>query len=188
MTRTRDLPVFPLAPGARSARGVSRRVPSPVRDRGRATGRWAPHRVVTLGCDKNTVDSERMMAALVGHGASVSSDVDGADVVIVNTCGFIQAAKEQSIETILDACALKASGEIEAVVAVGCMVQRHGEEMGPGDARGRPVPRPDRADDARARASPARLPRGGRAGGSTDGASPARALHGDAAHLLFEDQ
>jgi ribosomal protein S12 methylthiotransferase len=70
-----------------------------------------------------------MMAALVGHGAQVSSEVDGADVVIVNTCGFIQAAKEQSIETILEACALKESGDLRAVVAVGCMVQRYGDEL-----------------------------------------------------------
>jgi ribosomal protein S12 methylthiotransferase len=70
-----------------------------------------------------------MMAALVGNGARVSSDVDGSDVVIVNTCGFIEAAKEQSIETILEACDLKATGGVKAVVAVGCMVQRYKEEM-----------------------------------------------------------
>jgi ribosomal protein S12 methylthiotransferase len=85
--------------------------------------------LVTLGCDKNTVDSERMMAALVGHGARVSGDLDGADVVIVNTCGFIEAAKEQSIETILEACEMKARGEVRAVVAVGCMVQRYKQEL-----------------------------------------------------------
>ncbi|MGD2120297.1 MAG: 30S ribosomal protein S12 methylthiotransferase RimO [Gemmatimonadota bacterium] len=85
--------------------------------------------LVTLGCDKNTVDSEHMMAALVGQGARVSSEVEGSDVVIVNTCGFIQAAKEQSIETILEACDLKAVAGVKAVVAVGCMVQRYKEEM-----------------------------------------------------------
>jgi ribosomal protein S12 methylthiotransferase len=85
--------------------------------------------LVTLGCDKNTVDSERMMAALVGHGARVSSDVDGAEVVIVNTCGFIQEAKEQSIETILEACELKSAGALKAVVAVGCLVERHKAEL-----------------------------------------------------------
>jgi ribosomal protein S12 methylthiotransferase len=96
-----------------------------------ATGPYDGPRIalVTLGCDKNTVDSERMMAALVGHGAQVSSDVEGADVVIVNTCGFIQAAKEQSIETILEACELKEEGALKAVVAVGCMVQRYGAEL-----------------------------------------------------------
>jgi ribosomal protein S12 methylthiotransferase len=70
-----------------------------------------------------------MMAALVGHGARVSSDVEGSDVVIVNTCGFIDAAKEESIETILEACGLKEAGEVKAVVAVGCMVQRYKAEM-----------------------------------------------------------
>ena len=85
--------------------------------------------LVTLGCDKNTVDSERMMAALLGHGAHVSSDVDGADVVIVNTCGFIQEAKEQSIETILEACDLKERGLLKAVVAVGCLVQRYKQDL-----------------------------------------------------------
>jgi ribosomal protein S12 methylthiotransferase len=85
--------------------------------------------LVTLGCDKNTVDSERIMAALVGHGARVSAELAGAQVVIVNTCGFIEAAKQQSIETILEACELKSSGDVRAVVAVGCMVQRYKEEL-----------------------------------------------------------
>jgi ribosomal protein S12 methylthiotransferase len=127
--RVRDLPVFPLSPGP-----VRPDVPADV-----AAVRFAPEPVgaadgprialVTLGCDKNTVDSEHMMAALVGHGARVSSEVDDADVVIVNTCGFIQEAKEQSIETILEACQLKAEGRLKAVVAVGCMVQRYGAEL-----------------------------------------------------------
>ena len=85
--------------------------------------------VVTLGCDKNTVDSEHMMAALVSAGARVTSDVETADIVVVNTCGFIDAAKEQSIDTILNACALKERGQVKAVAAVGCMVQRYREEM-----------------------------------------------------------
>jgi ribosomal protein S12 methylthiotransferase len=85
--------------------------------------------LVTLGCDKNTVDSEHMMAALVGHGARVASRVEGSEVVIVNTCGFIEAAKAQSIETILEACQLKEDGRVRAVVAVGCMVQRYRAEL-----------------------------------------------------------
>jgi ribosomal protein S12 methylthiotransferase len=70
-----------------------------------------------------------MLAALVGNGARVTGDLDGAEVVIVNTCGFIEAAKEQSIETILEAVRLKTLGETRAVVAVGCMVQRYKEEL-----------------------------------------------------------
>lgn len=85
--------------------------------------------LITLGCDKNTVDSEHLMATLVHQGAQVSSDVEGADAVIVNTCGFIEAAKEQSVETILEACELKAAGRTRAVVAVGCMVQRYKAEL-----------------------------------------------------------
>lgn len=129
MSRTRDLPVFPISPDPVRP-GVSPDV-APVRHEFDTTGDEDGPRIalVTLGCDKNTVDSERMMAALVGHGARVSSDVDDAEVVIVNTCGFIQSAKEQSIETILEACSLKEDGDLRAVVAVGCLVQRHGDEL-----------------------------------------------------------
>src|SRR5210317_2214971 len=129
MARVRDLPVFPLTPEPVRP-GVGPDV-APLRHEIGLRGHYHGPRIalVTLGCDKNTVDSERMMAALVGHGAQVSSDVDGADVVIVNTCGFIQEAKEQSIETILEACSLKEQGDLKAVVAVGCMVQRYGKEM-----------------------------------------------------------
>lgn len=129
MTRTRDLPVFPVT-SAPVRSGVPDDVQA-VRHELDASGPTTGPRIalVTLGCDKNTVDSERMMAALVGHGARVTSEVEGADVVIVNTCGFIQEAKEQSIETILEACELKASGALKAVVAVGCLVQRYKSEL-----------------------------------------------------------
>jgi ribosomal protein S12 methylthiotransferase len=70
-----------------------------------------------------------MTAALLGHGAHVSDDLERADVVIVNTCGFIQEAKEQSIETILEACELKERGRLKAVVAVGCLVQRYKQDL-----------------------------------------------------------
>ena len=84
--------------------------------------------LISLGCDKNTVDSERMLAELVGHGAE-RTEVDEADVILVNTCGFIDAAKEESIETILEAERLKREGACRSVVAVGCMVERYREEM-----------------------------------------------------------
>jgi len=127
--RTRDLPVFPVT--ADPVRPEVSPNVEPVDHRIEPTGPYHGPRIglVTLGCDKNTVDSERMMAALVGHGAQVSSEVAGADVVIVNTCGFIEAAKEQSVETILEAAALKDEGEVKAVVAVGCLVQRYKEEL-----------------------------------------------------------
>ena len=127
--RTRDLPVFPVSAGP-----VRPEVDSGVEavdPRSFAIGPPDGPRLglVTLGCDKNTVDSEHMMAALVGAGAHVTSDVDSADVVVINTCGFIDAAREQSIDKILDACELKARGQVRAVAAVGCMVQRYREEL-----------------------------------------------------------
>jgi ribosomal protein S12 methylthiotransferase len=85
--------------------------------------------LVSLGCDKNTVDSERMLAALVGHGAHPVSDLREAEVVLVNTCGFIDAAKQESIETLLDAASLKQDAACRAVVAVGCLVERYRDEL-----------------------------------------------------------
>ncbi|HIC52430.1 MAG TPA: 30S ribosomal protein S12 methylthiotransferase RimO [Gemmatimonadetes bacterium] len=127
--RTRDLPVFPLTPDPVRP-DVSPDV-APVRHEFDAAGSADGPRIalLTLGCDKNTVDSERMMAALLGYGAHVSTDLERADVVIVNTCGFIQEAKEQSIETLLEACDLKERGKLKAVVAVGCLVQRYKQDL-----------------------------------------------------------
>jgi ribosomal protein S12 methylthiotransferase len=85
--------------------------------------------VVSLGCDKATVDSERLVGELVGHGAIVTPDLPGADVVLVNTCGFIDAAKQESINAMLEAARLKQTGDVKAVVAVGCLVQRYKEEL-----------------------------------------------------------
>jgi ribosomal protein S12 methylthiotransferase len=73
--------------------------------------------IVSLGCDKATVDSERLVGELVGHGAEVVRALDAADVILVNTCGFIDAAKRESIEAILEAAALKRDGRVKAVVA-----------------------------------------------------------------------
>ncbi|MDA1080997.1 MAG: 30S ribosomal protein S12 methylthiotransferase RimO [Gemmatimonadetes bacterium] len=84
---------------------------------------------VTLGCDKNTVDSERYLGTLIEHGAVPVDDAADADVIIVNTCGFIDAAKRESIDAIVDAARLKETGGVQAVVAVGCMVQRHEAEL-----------------------------------------------------------
>ncbi len=82
-----------------------------------------------MGCDKATVDSERLVGELVGHGARVVSEVETADVVLVNTCGFIDAAKRESIEAMLAAGELKKEGTVKAVVAVGCLVQRYQKEL-----------------------------------------------------------
>ncbi|HKI95357.1 MAG TPA: 30S ribosomal protein S12 methylthiotransferase RimO [Gemmatimonadales bacterium] len=85
--------------------------------------------VISLGCDKATVDSERLVGELVGHGAEIVGDPAGADVVLVNTCGFIDAAKRESIDAMLAAAALKRAGGVKAVVAVGCLVQRYQEAL-----------------------------------------------------------
>ena len=126
--RTRELPVFPVAGGP--VRGGSASVTA-VEPQSFEIGPADGPRLglVTLGCDKNTVDSERMMAVLARAGARVTSDVESAQVVVVNTCGFIESAKEQSIDVLLRACEMKEEGRVEAVVAVGCMVQRYRDEL-----------------------------------------------------------
>ena len=85
--------------------------------------------LVTLGCDKNTVDSERYLAQLIDHGAVQVDDASDAELIIVNTCGFIDAAKRESIDAIVAAGRLKSTGSATAVVAVGCMVERHKGEL-----------------------------------------------------------
>lgn len=86
-------------------------------------------KLVTLGCDKNTVDSERYLAQLLDHGAEQVDDAELAELIIVNTCGFIDAAKAESIDAIVSAGRLKSDGAAQAVVAVGCMVERHKDEL-----------------------------------------------------------
>lgn len=85
--------------------------------------------MVTLGCDKNTVDSERILSSLMGAGIQLAESPDDADVVLVNTCGFIEMAKQESIDTLLDAARLKEEGRVQAVVGMGCLVQRYKPEL-----------------------------------------------------------
>ncbi|HVE79313.1 MAG TPA: 30S ribosomal protein S12 methylthiotransferase RimO [Gemmatimonadaceae bacterium] len=85
--------------------------------------------IVTLGCDKNTVDSERYLARLAAYGAEPTPDLGDADVILVNTCGFIDAAKRESIDALVEAGRLKDDGSCRALVAVGCMVERHKGEL-----------------------------------------------------------
>ena len=85
--------------------------------------------IVTLGCDKNTVDSERYLAQLSDYSAEHTSELSEADVIIVNTCGFIDAAKKESIDAMLEAARFKSEGNCRAVVAVGCMIERHKDEL-----------------------------------------------------------
>jgi ribosomal protein S12 methylthiotransferase len=85
--------------------------------------------LVTLGCDKNTVDSERLLAELAAHGAQPVERLDEAEIVIVNTCGFIDAAKRESIDAIVEAGRLKRTGACRTLVAIGCMVERHRDQL-----------------------------------------------------------
>ena len=85
--------------------------------------------VVTLGCDKNTVDSERYLAELADRGAEPTEVMEDADVIVINTCGFIDAAKKESIDAIVEAGRMKEAGNAKALVAVGCMVERHKQEL-----------------------------------------------------------
>lgn len=84
---------------------------------------------VTLGCDKNTVDSERYLAKLTGYGAELTHNLADAELILVNTCGFIDAAKKESIDAIVEAGRMKVEGNCQAVIALGCMVERHKSEL-----------------------------------------------------------
>ena len=85
--------------------------------------------VITLGCDKNTVDSERYLAQLSDFSVEYTAELSDADVIIVNTCGFIDAAKKESIDAMIEAARFKTDGQCQAVVAVGCMIERHKQEL-----------------------------------------------------------
>ena len=84
---------------------------------------------VSLGCPKNTVDTEVMLGHLGEAGARLTADPDDADVLVINTCGFIADARQESIDAILEAVERKATGSCRRVVVTGCMVQRYGEEI-----------------------------------------------------------
>ena len=84
---------------------------------------------VSLGCDKNLVDSEKMLGMLQEKGYTFTDDEAEADVVVVNTCCFIGDAKEESINTLLQMGELKDSGQVKALIAAGCLAQRYREEI-----------------------------------------------------------
>ncbi len=87
--------------------------------------------VITLGCSKNTVDSEHLMAQLAAAGYKLEHDSDrtDADVVVINTCGFIGDAKQESIDTILSAVRAKEEGAIEQLFVIGCLSERYADEL-----------------------------------------------------------
>jgi ribosomal protein S12 methylthiotransferase len=85
--------------------------------------------VITLGCSKNTVDSERLMSQLKLNSFKLTDDPNNADSVVINTCGFIDAAKEESVNTILSAIELKKQGKIKKVVVAGCLAERYMKDL-----------------------------------------------------------
>lgn len=80
---------------------------------------------VSLGCPKNLVDSERMLGLLAEDGLILTNDPKNADAIIVNTCGFLEASKTESLKEIRDAVAMKTDGQCKRVIVAGCLVQRH---------------------------------------------------------------
>src|SRR4051812_19062707 len=84
---------------------------------------------VSLGCPKNTVDSERMLGKLAQDGYTLCADADGADVVVVNTCGFIEPARQESLAVIREMLELKKQGRVGAVVVAGCLAERQQEML-----------------------------------------------------------
>lgn len=85
--------------------------------------------MVSLGCPKNQVDTEQMLGMLARSGFEITSDQTEADVIVVNTCGFIESAKEESIEAILDAARMKKQGKCAKVIIAGCLAQRYREDL-----------------------------------------------------------
>ena len=85
--------------------------------------------VISLGCPKNLVDTENVMGLLNLSGAEFTGDIENADIILINTCGFIDAAKEESINTILEAVQLKETDKKKKIIVTGCLVERYKEEL-----------------------------------------------------------
>src|ERR1700747_1488645 len=111
---------------------VAPRNPSPTEEKVAST----PTKVgfVSLGCPKNLVDSEVMMGMLAASGAEITPDADQADVIVVNTCSFIDTAKQESVDTILQMARHKQSaenpdGRAQKLIVAGCLVERYRNEI-----------------------------------------------------------
>lgn len=85
--------------------------------------------LVSLGCSKNLVDSEVMLKIIGEHDYTMVSETKKADIIIVNTCGFIESAKQESIDAILEAAELKKTGKVKAIVAAGCLAERYNDKL-----------------------------------------------------------
>ncbi|KAI7843088.1 hypothetical protein COHA_003259 [Chlorella ohadii] len=85
--------------------------------------------MVSLGCPKNTVDGEVLLGDLFRSGFEITDAQDEADAIVINTCGFVEDAKDESIETIIEAARMKEDGRVKKVVVTGCLAQRYSEEL-----------------------------------------------------------
>jgi len=85
--------------------------------------------MISLGCNKNQVDTEQMLYPLMQAGYTMVEDAEEAELIIINTCGFIDAAKEESIQAILEAGELKKEGKVKRILVTGCLSQRYGSEL-----------------------------------------------------------
>lgn len=85
--------------------------------------------MVSLGCPKNQVDAEMLLSNIKRDGFEITADAQQADVVVINTCGFIESAKQESIDSILEFCELKEQGQLKCVVVTGCLAERYREEI-----------------------------------------------------------
>src|ERR1700729_4318287 len=84
---------------------------------------------VSLGCPKNLVDTEIMLGSLMRDGYQIVEEADQADTVVANTCGFIEASKQESIDKVLEMAELKKGGKVDKVVVAGCLTQRYKDEL-----------------------------------------------------------
>ena len=85
--------------------------------------------IVTLGCSKNELDSELMLSILDQNNYMIAKELEEANIIIINTCGFIESAKEESIETIWEMTEYKEKGQCEYLLLAGCLAQRYSKEL-----------------------------------------------------------
>src|SRR5579863_9037547 len=102
---------------------------TPVSEDGARDGRPQKVGFISLGCPKNLVDSEVMMGLLARAGAELSPRAEDADIIVVNTCSFIETAQQESVNTILEMAGLKTSGRAKKLVVAGCLVERFRDEI-----------------------------------------------------------
>ena len=84
---------------------------------------------VNLGCSKNLVDTEMTIGLFKEHQYKIVNDINEAEIIVVNTCGFIESAKQEAIDTILEAAEFKNSGKCKKLIVMGCLVQRYKKEL-----------------------------------------------------------